>query len=333
MLKSFIKTYSPIIRILAFVAFCYGCQDRNKIYPDEKISNKGIPNVGNSCYINSVLQISARLYPDLFSQIEDPWGYYGLDIANKITSKDPQKYVTAEEAQKFYDALLNSYNQHHEDPKERLTPGTQYDAAPVLQFILEMGKVQKLEQYSNRVSSDSNTSSSPIISYTANKIDFLMIDFPFSDQGNEDETLSMDTLVINSLHENHTGGGSTRLSIQNLRGLTNGILPIWVNRVRRKSNPDPSSEYKITTPIMNPFKLNIASDYLIETGEEKYAGSLVGFIHHYNGCESIDYGHYIAYVKTPAGKWIRYSDEIVTELHEEPLSEAQAAYLYFYRAD
>lgn len=55
--------------VLLLLEGCQGC-NRWAVSPsDEKPSLAGIPNIGNTCYMNAVLQIIARIYPDLFSHI------------------------------------------------------------------------------------------------------------------------------------------------------------------------------------------------------------------------------------------------------------------------
>ena len=299
-------------KILLLTALCLiillnGCQgcSRDQISHSEPMhQHEGIPNTNNvSCYINSCLQIIARLYPDLFSNMGNELGRYGQEIVNKITSKDPQTYVTADDARNFSDALLNSYNKHH---TEQLHHGDQEDAAPVLNFLLQQGKVQEIRFHANSETDETKFSTGPCIVVNL-----------------ESQGTSMDTLVASSTER-------VQLDIDNIRGLTNRILPIWVHRFSQTSNQDPDSGAKITTPITNPFTLTIAPEYFIENTAKPYTSSLAGFIYQSG---NLNGGHYIAYVRNQAGKWIRYNDETVTELHAAPLEDAQKAYLYFYQAD
>jgi ubiquitin C-terminal hydrolase len=48
---------------------------------------------------------------------------------------------------------------------------------------------------------------------------------------------------------------------------------------------------------------------------------------------SIDNGHYTAYVKNKARKWVEYNDSRVVVLEKEPSQKVQEVYLYFYQAD
>lgn len=321
-----------------------GCQSCNRyqISPSEELNEiatkyGGIPNIGNTCYMNSGLQIIARLYPDLFSHMNNNSGRYGQAIVDKITSENRKEFVTREEAKAFFEALLASYNKHH---TEQLHHGNQEDVAPVLGFLLNEGNVQRLELYSTVVN-PGNPQDARNNNVANNGDVFLTVNFPVANQETSD-ALSIDELVTSTLTGNHVtdfcwdqdaeirGDAivENKLSIKNIRGLTNRILPIWVHRFAQTSNQDPDSGTTITTPITNPFKLTIAAEYFIENTAKPYTGNLVGFIRHIGGLNS---GHYIAYVRNQAGKWKKYNDEIVTELHAEPLEEAQKAYLYFYQ--
>jgi hypothetical protein len=318
----------------------------------------GIPNIGNTCYMNSCLQIIARLYPDLFSRMSNDLGCHGQTIVDKITDENSRKYVDRQEARMFYNALLRSYNDEHED---KLNYGVQEDAAPILFFLLNNSNIQGIELYTTITPLDDN--GEPRTNDKPDPSVIFTIDFTGANQANSGESLSMDNIVETNLYgatpedvasRQDVDGevrGCARVGIklrtQNLHELTNRILPIWVKRFTQLSNNDSSSATKITKLITNPFKLTIPSEYFVNiadaaninsrrdeapmAGKAAYTGSLVGFILHEGG--GLNSGHYTAYVKTPVGKWMRYNDETVTELHAAPLSEAQAAYLYFYQAD
>jgi Ubiquitin carboxyl-terminal hydrolase len=360
MQRKLLKTYLPILCMLMFMALYAGCQgcNRTQVSPSESKQHVGIPNIGNTCYMNSCLQIIARLYPDLFSHMSDNLGHHGRTIMKQLADENSRKYVDEKEAQAFYDALLENYNK--ENPENKLKRGAQEDAKDVLFFLLNNSNIQGIELYTTTTPIDGNCE--PHTNDNPDPSVVFIVDFTGANQANSGDPLSMDNRVENTLYganvgdvvlrqdvSNTTRGFArigTKLSIQNLHAFNNRILPIWVKRYNQTSDNDPSSAAKITTHITNPFKLTIPPEYFVDiedaaninsrryeapmAGKAAYTGSLVGFILHTGG---LDYGHYTAYVKTTAGKWMRYNDETVTELHAAPLSEAQAAYLYFYQAD
>lgn len=342
MKRELIKTFFPMLRILMFMALYSECQSCNRyqISPSEELNEiatkyGGIPNIGNTCYMNSGLQIIARLYPDLFSHMNNNSGRYGQAIVDKITSENRKEFVTREEAKAFFEALLASYNKHH---TEQLHHGNQEDGAPVLDFLLHQGNIQEIAFYVTKNPVSTDDTHTPTIADNPTTGRFIIVT-------PTPTVTSMATLVQSTLRghlvedadwENAEGNQVVRdramvgykLENKNLRELTNRILPIWVHRFGQTSNHAPSSASKITTPITNPFKLTIAAEHLIE--KASYTSSLLGFIYHEGDLNS---GHYMAYIKNKAGRWIKYNDETVTELNEKPLKEAQEAYLYFYQAD
>jgi ankyrin repeat protein len=296
----------------------------------------GIPNVDNTCYLNATLQIIARLYPDLIDHQRNCLEKDGQTIVNKLTSNEQEELVTEQEAKAFCHGFINSYNKGKSD-MEQLRHGEQEDTVPVLSFLLQKGKIQEIEFYAtkNPVDADIYT---PTIADSPSSGQFITINLPLTEPEASMSSLVESTLRGNLVEDAVWEGGSqvtrgraevgTKLSIQNLRGLTNDILPICAHRFGQISNQNSSTASKIEIPIKDPFKLTIAAAYLIR--EASYTGSLVGFIYH-DG--SLNSGHYMAYIKNKAGKWIKYNDAIVTELSEEPLEEAQKAYLYFYQTN
>jgi hypothetical protein len=279
--------------------------------------------------VNAVLQIIARCYPDIFSQQSNDLERCGQAIVSKITRSDRKELVTREEARAFFDALRDSYNQGK--PKvDQLSSGQQEDAAQVLNFLLNQGNIQEVEFYAAEMHSEETVTE--LIPTTGQCI---MVT-PVSTESSMDELVAnalQGHLVANGNCGNSDDGqvmGGKKLSKENLYKLANGILPVWVSMCVQTDASVANTRRKMVTPITNPFELTIEADHLREEG--LYSSTLVGFIYHDNRDESIDHGHYTAYVKNKAGKWVEYNDAIVLELNEAPLGKAQKAYLYFYQA-
>jgi hypothetical protein len=311
---------------------CQGCNKREVMPSDEKSVSGGIPDVDNTCYMNAVLQIIARIYPDLFSHKRDILERCGQVIVDKLLAKEQ---VSATEAKAFFHALQGSYNVGKSE-NEQLRAGQQEDAMPVLTFLLHKASVEEIRFYSTKT--HPNKTYTPTVNTTPTLSTLLNITLTTTDT-------SMNDLVAIRMRGDHVDGADwqdstgqcvkssaivgIKLSSENLRKLTNQILPIFAQRFNQTDNRNPSTASKITTPITDPFTLTIAPECFIEHRGRPYTSSLIGFILHSG---TLNGGHYVAYVEQQ-GKWVEYNNTHITVLNEKPCEQAQQAYLYFYQAD
>lgn len=312
---------------------CQGCNTRAVVPSDEKSGSGGIPNIGNTCYMNAVLQIIARIYPDLFSHKRDVLEHWGQVIVDKLLANEEQ--VSATEAKAFFHALQSSYNVGKSED-EQLHAEQQEDAAPVLTFLLHKASIEEIGFYSTKT--HPNKTYTPTVNTTPTLSTLLNITLTETDTSMNDlVAIRMRGDHVDEAHWQDSTGQCVKssaivgikLSSANLRKLTNQILPIFAQRFNQTDNRNPSTASKITTPITDPFTLTIAPECFIENRGGPYTSSLIGFILHSGTLNS---GHYVAYVKRQ-GKWVEYNNTHITVLNEKPCEEAQQAYLYFYQAD
>ncbi|MFM2428508.1 MAG: hypothetical protein RL012_392, partial [Bacteroidota bacterium] len=257
--------------------------------------HKGLPNVGNTCYLNAGLQVIARLYPNLFSDKQDNTiARHGKSIIDKLTNQNSTEGVNTTEAGAFRDNLIQAYNVG-KNPHDQLREYQQEDAAPVFNFLLEQAKAKELALYRTKVRprGEYATTTNPKPSTGTALV------LPA-----EPAPMSMDQLVAKTLCGERIAdviweqdGQEVReeavmgdkLSFENLQNLNNRILPIWVQRFGQTDHLDTGTAEKINTSITNPFSLTIPAEHLIE--QRIYTGKLVGFIHHVGGLHG---GHYTA---------------------------------------
>lgn len=287
----------------------------------------GIPNIGNSCYMNAVLQIFKTLYPDVFKEALNNnqatlVAQAGKAIMDQI--KDDKAPATQEAAQAFRAAI-----ESEEGLGWKVGSGQQ-DAEELLTKLFAILNPSKIAMPS-LLTKKSNGQSR--LTDTSNSCSMLLIHLEASSPAMQD---LLDTrFQEEDVQCDFDGTGANvpckkKMQLGDLSQLPKNILPIHVERSATKGGHTgvPYASSKVEDPIQDPCSITIRKEHQTNGTQDK-PYTLVAFIQHTGS--SIDGGHYVAYAQR-GGQWVRYDDASVSAVTpEEAGKAAEQAYVYFYQ--
>jgi ubiquitin C-terminal hydrolase len=264
----------------------------------------GLPNIGNTCYFNSALQVLAHI--DEFNKIFD---YQGTDANKKQLADLGRKLVNN----------LKDKTKRAADNKKLVQ---EFYAALEKFGWYDLGGQQDLQELMDKIFSalDYNVLNGYL---TFNGERTQPVGQFFKVYRLNDELSSMQDSVNNSLSE-EVGGKLLKTFIS----ADTSILTVFY-QLADKDNPG----YKIKCPhSTGVMKIFIPKDNVVDGGSgSDLHYSLVALIEHQGA--TFSGGHYVSYVKSDA-QWYKYNDSSVSEVSDKEAEQvAESAYLYFYKKD
>lgn len=293
----------------------------------------GIPNLGNTCYLNAAMQVIAKLYPETFKNSNTDLAKAGRVIVKKI--KSDQGSVTRQEAQTFFNALRRTGW-----PKDGGSSNSQQDAEEFFSYLLGHFNTPKrilLWQLFEYIPTGQNskiqrrvkeTSADGLAGY---RILPMIAGLSRADTNRGKSLQSyVDTFLAEETVDYRgaiPGTAKKSYQIQNPPHL----FAIQAKRFIQDST-NRTVFRKASERIARPSSFTLKAQYQHDPKgatlrDARY--QLQAFVVHEGS--SMHSGHYIAYVKLK-GKWKKYDDSTVSNLTvAEAEMAAQKAYLYFFR--
>lgn len=322
---------------LIFLAFItINCHCRNLTKPtNTQTRNKGtgspggIPNLSNTCYMNSVLQVLKALYLNKINEKHDNLAQSIKSLMEVIGGN--KEVANQDEAKAVFNALKSKF-------KWISSINEQHDAGELITYLFNWMQIPQVQIEQNLVCSPTKEERLG----ADNSLDMYRVPIILEQQ----KSIPIQQLFDSSIApETKTGkfrdddAVDTQIKIfkkfKGLDKLYNNILVLQIMRFKttggtktENGNKIPFKKHKLDNKIQHPMNLVIPKDKTVENDRDRNY-DLVAFINHIGSAEG---GHYICHMKEE-GQWICYNDSSVSTISDiEAEKSAMDSYILFYKA-
>jgi hypothetical protein len=290
--------------------------------PSKRATSQGIPNIGNSCYMNASLQALAAFYGNLPNpKPASSFTTAAKDLVTTLTDTNTADRATLKsKAENFFDTCSSA--------GLSFPAGTQQDASELL--ITLLNKLKAPQGVTNTYLTNPTTGEKKLstdapwtiynVALKPSDGDKQPLQYIF-DRSLKDQSVT-DAKWDETDTEKKPLTGTYKLNADTLKTLP--VFPIHVGRFANVG----STTSKINTNLTAPFKLVIKQKYL-NNATAPLTYELSGFIEHQGS--TLMGGHYVTYIKE-GEKWILYDDRSVSAPSQSTVEKAASnAYILFYK--
>ena len=292
-------------------------QTRDKARKDQQPGLVGLPNIGNSCYMNSILQIITNI-PELRNFLLNK-----SNFKKKLTENVSAIVKTISESRTVSTVLLKSvrksfpeFQSYQQDPQEFLRK---------LQKKMKENKCS--DTFKGKIQSEVKCNSCQSTSSNVEDFEDISLSLPSTGEVNLEDSLKRFFKPEVLSKDNSVNCVKCRKKQESTKQLTitmsPDILCLHLKRFHSNFSGNRFSKAKTETRVNFPF----ADLTLSEDKMEKF--SLNGVISHLGS--QVDNGHYIAYCLNQSRNiWLKCDDDQVDPTPVHKVAAAQA-YMLFYQ--
>ena len=299
-------------------------QSRDKARTDQTNTQPGLvglPNVGNSCYMNSILQIIANI-PEIrnFLLNESNFGEKLTETVSaivKAVSDSKSKTGVSRDLLKTVLKYFPEFRSYQQDPQEFLR-----------KLLTKMKEKKCKDIFNGKIKSHVKCNTCNSISTTTDDIEDISLTIPSTGEENLEDSLKKHFRPEVLKRDNCVNCFKCRKKQDSTKNLTIATTPdilcLHLKRFKTKFSGKRCSTTKIETCVNFPF-----SDLTLSDNQPAEKFSLIGVVSHLGS--RVDGGHYVAFCLNQTNNiWLKCDDDQVQQVPAHKVAAAQA-YMLFYQ--